>query len=203
MKQTRFEQMKRQILKNTDAEQGPKVVSRMDEEYEILCRTDSEKSPDLIRHLHNNIYPVVAAFRALMANGMPRDAASDLAQSTFLELMEASAASIQKLCRIPGFYRMVPWLFGKLMPRLFTKEAGFEFTYHPAGPGHIRFDMEACPYYEACQELDCPELAPVFCATDDVCYGHMHPNLSWNRTQTIARGGKFCDFDLEIRKPRP
>ena len=201
MKQTRFEQMKSQILKNVDAEQGRQVVSRMEEEYEILCLDDSEKSPDLIRHLHNNIYPVVAAFRALMAIGMPREDASELAQNTFLELMEAPAASIQKLCRIPGFYRMVPWLFGKLMPKLFKKEAGFEFTYYPVEAGHVKFDMEACPYFQACQELDCPEIAPVFCTTDDICYGNMHPNLIWNRTQTIARGGKLCDFDLQVKKP--
>lgn len=203
MKQTRFEQMKHQILNHIDAEPGARVVSRMEEEYEILCRNDSEKSPDLIRHLHNNIYPVVAAFRALMAVGMPREEASALAQNTFLELMEAPAASIRKLCRIPGFYRMVPWLFAKLMPRLFKKEAGFAFTFHPAEPGHVRFDMKACPYWEACQELNCPEIAPVFCTTDDICYGNMHPNLFWNRTKTIARGGDLCDFNLQVRNNRP
>ena len=201
MKQTRLNQMEGQILKKMDTEQGAHVVSRMEEEYAILCQNDSEKSPDLIRHLHNNIYPVVAAFRALLASGMPREDASALAQNAFLELMEAPAASIQKLCRIPGFYRMVPWLFAKLMPKLFKKEAGFAFSFYPAEPGRVRFDMEACPYFKTCQELDCPEIAPVFCATDDICYGNMHPNLLWNRTQTIARGGKLCDFDLRIRKP--
>ena len=201
MKQTRLNQMECEILKSMDAELGSQFVTRMEEEYAILCRTDSEKSPDLIRHLHNNIYPVVAAFRALMGVGMPREEASQLAQNSFLALMEASAASIRKLCRIPGFYRMVPWLFGKLMPRLFKKEAGFVFTYHPVEHGRVRFDMEACPYFQTCQELDCPEIAPVFCATDDMCYGNMHPNLFWNRTQTIAKGGKICDFDLQIKTP--
>lgn len=201
MKQTRFEQMKHQLLNNTAPELGAQVLPRMEEAYRELCREDSRKAPDLLRHLHNNIYPVAAAFRALMACGMPREEASKLSQSTFLELMEGPAASIRKLCRIPGFYRAVPWLFGKLMPKLFTKEAGFVFTYHPTGSGHIKFDMEVCPYYQACQDLDCPELAPVFCATDDVCYGNMHPRLFWNRTQTIARGGKVCDFDLQVKKP--
>ena len=200
MKQTRFEQMKQQIVKSIDADLGARVVSCMDEEYEILCRNDHEKCPDLISHLHNNIYPVVATFRALMALGMPKDKASELAQTTFLELMEAPAASIQKLCRIPGLYRIMPWLFGKLMPKLFKKEAGFDFVFHPTEPGHVRFDMKTCPYFQACKELDCLELAPVFCTTDDICYGHMHPNLSWNRTKTIARGGDVCDFDLEVKK---
>lgn len=199
MKQTRLEQMESHILIKLGPKQGKQVVSCMEEEYRILCRNDLKKSPDLISHLHKNIYPVVAAFRALMEIGMPREDASELAQNAFLELMEDAAASIRKLCLIPGFYRMVPWLFGKLMPKLFTKEAGFAFTYHPVGSGHVRFDMEACPYFQVCQELDCPEIAPIFCATDDICYGNMHPNLSWNRTQTIARGGALCDFDLQIR----
>ena len=203
MKQTRLNQMECEVLKNMDAELGAQFVPRMEQAYAALCETDPEKSPDLIRHLHNNIYPVIAAFRALIAVGIPREEASQLAQNSFLALMEAPAASIRKLCRIPGFYRMVPWLFGKLMPKLFKKEAGFAFSFYPAEPGRVRFDMEACPYFQTCQDLGCPEIAPVFCATDDICYGNMHPRLFWNRTQTIARGGKLCDFDLQVKTPHP
>ena len=201
MKPTRFEQMMAQMQKKLAPEQGKQVISQMDEAYRQLCRNDSEKPPELISHLHKNIYPVVAAFRALMACGMSREEASTLAQAAFLELMEAPAASIRRLCRIPGLYRMVPWLFGKLMPKLFRKEAGFAFAFHPSEHGHVRFDMEVCPYFQTCQELGCPEIAPVFCQTDDICYGHMHPCLIWNRTQTLARGGKICDFDIQIRTP--
>lgn len=201
MKQTKLDKMKHRILTKIDAAESEQLIQRIDAEYENLCREDSNKSPDLIRHLHNNIYPVVATFRALMANGMPREEASNLAQKTFLELMEDPAASIRKLCRIPGVYRMVPWLFKKLMPKLFKKEAGFAFTFHSVGRGHCKFDMEVCPYYQTCQELNCPELAPVFCETDDICYGNMHPNLLWKRTQTIARGGDICDFDIQVKKP--
>ena len=198
MKQTRLEQMKNQMMRKLGPQQGPQIAADMERQYQQLCLRDGEQPPDLIRHLHNNIYPVVAAFRSLMAGGMPRQEASETAQAAFLELMEAPAASIRKLCRIPGFYRLVPSLFSKLTPKLFKKEAGFEFQFYPTEPGHVRFDMKACPYFRACQDLDCPELAPVFCATDDVCYGHMHPRLSWNRTQTLARGGKVCDFDLSV-----
>ena len=50
-----------------------------------------------------------------------------------------------------------------------------------------------------CKELDCVELAETFCATDDLCYGNMHPKLIWNRTKTMARGADVCDFDLYIK----
>ena len=172
----------------------------MGREYERLCSADADRPPELLRHLHNNIFPVVAAYRALMAEGVAQAEASELAQAAFLELMEEPAEAIRKLCRFPGFYHMIPWLFGKLMPKLFTKGAGFEFVYHKTDRGQIRFDMLRCPYYQVCKELDCQELAPVFCATDDICYGNMHPNLRWNRTQTLARGGELCNFDIEVKR---
>ena len=112
MKPTRLEQMVAQMPKKLAPEQGKQVISQMYEAYRQLCRNDSEKPPELISHLHKNIYPVVAAFRALMACGMSREGASTLAQAASLELMEAPAASIRRLCRIPGLYRMVPCFLG-------------------------------------------------------------------------------------------
>ena len=129
---------------------------------------------------------------------MEREQASELAQSTFLKLMEVPANMIRKMLKIPGLYRTMPWIWKKAMPKMFGEDAGFKFSFYPTDGKQVKFDMLACPYYQMCQELGCPELGPVFCTTDDVCYGHMHPKLIWNRTKTLARGGDCCDFDLYI-----
>ena len=60
--------------------------------------------------------------------------------------------------------------------------------------------MTKCPYLDLCNQLGYSQLAPIFCATDDACYGNMHKYLKWKRTKTMARGGDFCDFDLKIEK---
>ena len=198
MKQTRFMQMKNQMLKHCSPQEGPQLTALMDADYEKLCRDYAHRPRDLQKHLHNNIFPVVTAFHALMELGMPRQQAAALAGDVFLELMEAIAGSIRSALRFPGLHRLIPWVFKTMMPRLFTADAGFRFHIYPTDRHRARFDMLACPYLQACRELNCPELAPVFCATDDTCYGNMHPRLIWNRTKTLARGGDCCDFDLYL-----
>ena len=200
MKNTRYAELKQELCRDVSPEEAGELVRLMDEEYDRLCRDYAHRPRALESHTHNNIFPVVAAFRALMARGVDRQQASATAQAAFLRLMDAPAKAIRKLLKLPGLHRMVPWLFRTLMPKLFGEDAGFRFAFHPAGRGRARFDMLQCPYLQICRELDCPELAPVFCATDDVCYGHMHPNLIWNRTKTLARGGDCCDFDLYLKK---
>jgi hypothetical protein len=37
------------------------------------------------------------------------------------------------------------------------------------------------------------ELTPLFCATDD-WLAELLPRIRWERTQTLGRGGAFCDF---------
>ena len=201
MKKTRLEQMQEQMIYKLEFQHGQRVASAMEEEYRILCRSDADYPQDLIRHLHKNIFPVAAAFRALMRYGMERDKAAELTQTAFLELMAKPAAVIRRFCRIPGVYRLIPGIFAKFMPKLFKADAGFVFRFHPSDRNKVKFDMIDCPYCRVCSKIDCPELAAAFCTTDDICYGNMHPRLSWNRTQTIARGGDICDFELEITDP--
>ncbi|MBR2528085.1 MAG: L-2-amino-thiazoline-4-carboxylic acid hydrolase [Blautia sp.] len=39
-----------------------------------------------------------------------------------------------------------------------------------------------------------------FCDADDVCYGNMHPKISWDRTKTIGHGDDICDFKVHIKE---
>ena len=90
----------------------------------------------------------------------------------------------------------------KVMVRIasfLTKVANLS-SFYPTDGHRAKFDMQQCPYFQICQELQCMELAPTFCETDDICYGNMHPRLIWNRTKTLARGGDCCDFDLYVKK---
>lgn len=200
MKKTRFDQMQAQLLLHLEPAQGARVTEAMQKEYAALCKAYENQPEAMVNHTHNNIFPVVTAFHALMAEGMERSEAAELASAAFLELMEKTAGSIRSMLRLPGLYRTIPWLFRTLMPKLFREEAGFRFRIYDTPGGQAKFDMLECPYYRMCRELDCIELAATFCTTDDICYGHMHPKLIWNRTKTLARGGDLCDFHIYIQK---
>ena len=198
MKQTRLEQMQQQMRNRFGPEQGQRIAQKMQTEYDSLCAAFSDQPKAMENHTHNNIFPVAAAFLAMMQEGVERTRAAELASDSFLELMQDSAEAIRNLMKIPGLYHAMPWLWKKLMPRMFTESAGFRFRFYPTGGNEVKFDMLECPYLQVCRKIGCPELAPIFCATDDTCYGHMHPKLIWNRTKTLARGGDLCNFDLYI-----
>ncbi len=200
MKKERFEQVKEHAGSHFEGEQRNRVMERMDTEYRLLCQNYDEQFSLMQHHCHNNIYPVVATMRALLAEGMEREQAVQLAGDWFLELMEDIARSIRKMLKIPGLYRLMPRLWKTMMPKLFSPKSGFRFEMYPTDSREVRFDILECPYYQICRELDCTDLAPVFCATDDTCYGNMHPKLQWKRTQTIARGGQLCDFYVGVKK---
>lgn len=64
----------------------------------------------------------------------------------------------------------------------------------------MSFDMTECPYHKKCVHYGCPEIVKGFCDADDICYGNMHPKISWDRTKTIGRGDDVCDFKVHIRE---
>ena len=200
MRNKRFEAMQKEVAGNFDHEKGERIAGNMKKEYEELCSNIDEKNDKMAHHKQNNIYPVVTAFHALIKEGMTRKEAAEIADKSFLVLMEDIAESIRKMMKFPGAYKLMPALWKKMMPKLFSPESGFEFKIQDTGKDQVKFDMTACPYMEVCRELDCMELAGTFCTTDDVCYGNMHPKLIWNRTKTLAKNGEPCDFDLYIKK---
>ncbi len=50
-----------------------------------------------------------------------------------------------------------------------------------------------CPSTEAFRQLGQPELAPLFCASEPAFIRAFNPRLRHRSTQTIARGGAYCD----------
>ena len=198
MKKSRFEQMQDQMKVKLGPEQGGRIAGMMKDEYDVLCGSCKDRPEAFERHMHKNIFPVAASFRALQKEGIERQQAAEIAGDAFLELIEEPAEAIRKILRIPGLYRMMPWLWKKYVPELFGEDAGFRFRFYHTDRHRVKFDMLECPYLHLCRQLDCMELAPVFCKTDDICYGNMHKRLKWDRTKTLAGGGDCCDFDLKV-----
>ena len=62
----------------------------------------------------------------------------------------------------------------------------------------MRFNMVKCPYLDIRTRYGCPEIVRGFCDADDVCYGNMHPKLSWERTKTLGYGCDCCNFKTRI-----
>lgn len=61
------------------------------------------------------------------------------------------------------------------------------------------FNMTRYPYNDACTKYGCPEIVRGFCDADDICYGNMHPKISWDRIKTLGYGYDVCDFKVHIK----
>ena len=198
METKRLKQMQGEMHRLLKEDEYQLVSPMMEEEFLELVEKHKDLPAAFIHHTQSNIFPVVVTYHALIKIGYEKTKAQALAEEAFLDLMKTPMKMIQNFMKIPGLYHIMPWLWKTMMPKLFSPEGGFAFDFKNVNNHQVKFDMTACPYLKLCKELDCEELAPIFCATDDLCYGNMHPCLKFTRTKTLARGGDCCDFDLKI-----
>lgn len=151
----------------------------------------------LAMHLTSQILPGVAAYETLQKVMSAEEALATVHGYTTQNALD-SRSSFQAALRVPGLYRLVPWIFTVGTHVAFGEEAGFADEEHNA-PGVWRIDMTRCPYHDFCLRYGCPELCQCFCDSDDTTYTDLHPGLVWRRTQTLGRGGDRCDFCLKVR----
>ena len=115
----RCAQMQEQMHKMVaDQNLADKIIVDMEKEYDMLCEKYKDLPKDFIHHTHDNIFPVVVTYDALMNNGYSEEDALKLTSDAFLDLMEDIAESIRKMMKVPGLYNAMPWLWKKMMPVL-------------------------------------------------------------------------------------
>lgn len=152
-------------------------------------------------HVRERIYPVIALAKGLERNGWTREQAMDKASAIFLDSrVYPSVRVFRRILRLPGIWRLVIPLAEKLVPGSYNEDQGFDIEYLAADRENFRFNVRACPYWKYCSEYGLPELTEVFCSSDDISYGEMHPCLLFARSQTLGRGGALCDFDFHVKK---
>lgn len=58
------------------------------------------------------------------------------------------------------------------------------------------FRIYTCPFRDFCAAYNVPEIATIFCESDDIMYSELHPKIKWERNGTLARGNAYCDFRI-------
>lgn len=163
-----------------------------------LIQDNAATFPEKQRHLAQ-ILPCIAFFQALVDETGSREKALDLYGKWCLLEVEKMAKWLPALLKVPGLYRLAPKVMKKLLDTTFGEKAGFQ-SRNPSTKGGFSVEMTACPYVEMCRKYGCMEIAPFFCKSDDLCFGHMHPKLLWLRTKTLGCGDACCDFKLLINE---
>tara|TARA_Y100001934_G_C12131269_1_gene667947 strand:- start:238 stop:897 length:660 start_codon:yes stop_codon:yes gene_type:complete len=61
----------------------------------------------------------------------------------------------------------------------------------------VKFTVSHCHFPHLSEAAGCPELAPMFCKTDEVYFGNLEKTVNLDRPHTLATGGPNCPFTLK------
>ena len=143
-------------------------------------------------HTENKIFPAAAIYLTLKESIGQDDAYRVIEDATF-KTADAAAKKLSALLRLPGMRSLFVKAWDPLTRKMFGGKSGFQNVFYPKKKGEYRMDVVSCPYNRYFTELGCPELTKISCGADDHVYGDL-PGLKFERTSTLGRGGKRCDF---------
>ena len=143
-------------------------------------------------HTENKIFPAAAIYLTLKESIGQDDAYRVIEDATF-KTADAAAKKLSALLRLPGMQSLFVKMWDPLTRKMFGENSGFKNVFYPKKKGEYRMDVVSCPYNRYFTELGCPELTKISCGADDHVYGDL-PGLKFERTSTLGRGGKRCDF---------
>ena len=195
-----FTQIVGHLNREFGQEKSEAIMAKALQRYDELLEENKDEAKECYIHTRERIYRAIACFDALLSEGVERKKAADFIVDYYKWRSGKLAPFIQKAFKIPGLYRIVPKFFMGMTEKSFGPKAGFASKDHFVSKDEVRLNMTRCPYFEKCKQYGCTEIVRGLCDADDICYGHMHPKLSWDRTKTIGYGYDVCDFKVRIRQ---
>ena len=198
-KNSYFDRIVPHVEKRYGKEKAESIMQKAWKRFEELCEENADEPKSHYIHTRERIYPGIAMFDAMTAEGIGREETADFIVGCYRWRAGKMAPLVRAIFRIPGLYRIVPKVFFGMTAKMFGPQMGFEARNKYLGKKEMRFDMVKCPYYEKCVHYGCPEIVKGYCEADDIMYGNMHPKLRWGRTQTLGKGGTCCDFKIGIK----
>ena len=144
-------------------------------------------------HMIQNIFPCIAYYLALQQLGYEKDKALQITADFMGIYAEKMSKSFDKFSKIPFIYGFLKLIIKPMMKRNFPA-AGWKTEWVTLNQEGIAFNLHSCLYFQVLNDYGCPELGTYFCKNDDICYAKLAPKVLFQRSKTIARGGKYCDF---------
>lgn len=157
----------------------------------IYTESTPPENPILQRHFYDQILPGLALYQTLRQE-YAQDETLKIIDRVFENAVIKERKNFQLLGRFPLIYPLLR-LYVRTAMRKYPED-GWETEWLEVSNKAIRFNMHRCFYCDTLTRYGAPELTASFCRMDDVIYERMSPYVGWRRTQTIARGAKYCDF---------
>lgn len=147
---------------------------------------------DLPDYTDNKIFPMAAVYLTVK-DAVDPATAYKVVENAAINTCAGIEKTLRRLMKLPGMRSLFVKIWDPLTKKVFGAKSGFQNTFYPKRKGEYRMDVTACPYSRYLTELDCPELTRIFCENDERIYGNL-PGIRFERTGTIGKGAKRCDF---------
>lgn len=194
LQESKFSFLKEDCMELFGSELGSKRYRQAENRYqELQKQVLKTENPAIQEHLLSNLFPPLAYYQTLRAEGISqKDALALVEQETQKTALQKKAA-MESMTKLPFTYGIYRLFVKKFMAKNFPTE-GWEIQWLECSGKAIRFHLSKCLYWDVCQQQGCPELCQVYCKNDNIAFSGLLPKIQFQRSQTLGMGGKFCDF---------
>ena len=185
---------KKEILKQELDAMTPKSDELWEKATERLSeiRKHYSELPKGVQPHANKIFPAAAIYLSVKEE-IGDQAAFSVIENGAIKNCVRIEKKLAKLMKIPGLPGLFVKMWDPMTKKIFGPNNGFSNVFYPKKKGEYRMDIISCPYCRYFTELGCPELTRIFCENDERIYGNL-PGLKFERTGTLGKGAKRCDF---------
>ncbi|MDO4175071.1 MAG: L-2-amino-thiazoline-4-carboxylic acid hydrolase [Eubacteriales bacterium] len=192
--ETTFPFLENDCTQQFGPEKGRVMFQRTQDIYEEFLKQTDDRSSDAIRiHCQYKLFPIMAYYRAIRAEGMPQETALDYVRKETHKAAGIQKEDMNQLGRMPFAYTLYRLGVKKHLKKNFPTE-GWTTEWIRCDRKEIEFHFHSCIYWELTNAYHCPELCCVFCENDDIAFSGLLPKIRFARAGTLANGAPCCDF---------
>jgi hypothetical protein len=184
----------RGLAKTHGEVQAAMLAARVQARYDELYAHRPVFSNWALRaHLERRILPGVALYQVLFQEIRDRHAALAQVEALFETGFARTRKLMPLLARLPDPFATLRAV-ARLVVRLGFPRQGWEIEVSEDTPRSFAFSVHRCFYLNVLMTYGAPELARLYCKTDDLLFSQLPSSITWARTGTLGRGDAACDF---------
>lgn len=192
--ETTFPFLENDCVQTFGAEKGSAIFQQTEALYQKLLSGADYKNSDAVKeHLQRKLFPPMAYYKVLCANGISKDKALEYVKQETHKAASVKRDEMKKLANLPFAYNIYRMGVKKHMRKNFP-DAGWQTEWIRCDRKEIHFNLHRCIYRDLTNQYGCPELCCVYCENDDISFSGLMPRIRFERNGTLGNGAPYCDF---------
>ncbi|MCO7137425.1 L-2-amino-thiazoline-4-carboxylic acid hydrolase [[Clostridium] leptum] len=194
IEETTLSFLKQDCIQEFGEKRGEEIYNHTQTFYaQLLENSDDRGSKAILEHLQKKLFPPMAYYKALLADGISQQEALTYVKKETQKSASIKKQEMERLAKIPLAYTVYRLGVKKFMKKNFPDE-GWQTEWVQCDGKEIHFNLHKCIYWDLTKSHGCPELCCVYCENDNISFSGLLPKIRFKRTGTLGEGASFCDF---------